>query len=45
VVEALEAEATAAGAFARREIEAEEDDVRPPDRVDGQAAVLLAAPH
>ena len=27
------------------EIEAEEDDVRPPDRVDGQAAVLLAAPH
>jgi hypothetical protein len=40
VVEPLEAEASEAGTLARREVEAEEDDVCPGDGVDGQSCVL-----
>ena len=45
VVEALEAEAAAAGTLARGEVEPEEDDVGPRDDVDRQPAVLFPAPH
>jgi hypothetical protein len=45
MVEALEGEAATAGALGRGEVEAEEDDVRPGDDVDGEPASLLTAPH